>query len=166
MVRFFKKKEEQAQLTRSEVDELVKGAYNLGFEVGYHKHSEIGWVSEQYSMLEDLARESGLGKLVMQNYRDGKDYGARMREKDLNTSLSKKTSEKQNERAAGFADLPEMITRTNIGSGYKGQRIKDDKTAGLIQQPAMTDLPSSTSRTKVIDRPTQIKGFKTLTPKE
>jgi hypothetical protein len=165
MVRFFKKKEEQTQLTRSEIDELVKSAYKLGFEVGYHKHSELGWVSEQYSMLEDLARESGLGKLVMQNYRDGKEYGTRAKERDLKSDMSKRNSEKQSERTNIFPELPEVIVKQTIEAGYKSQRTADANTAGLIQQPAMTDLPSSTSRTSAIDRPSQIKGFKTLTPK-
>ena len=56
MVRFFSKKEEKTQLTDAEVAELTKNAYELGFGVGYHKHSELGWVSERYSMLEDLAK--------------------------------------------------------------------------------------------------------------
>lgn len=166
MVRFFKKKAEQAQLTRSEVDELVKSAYKLGFEVGYHKHSELGWVSEQYSMLEDLARESGLGKLVMQNYRDGKEYGTRARERDLKVDMSKRSLEKQTERASLFSDPVELSVKHTIEAGYKSQRKTDDNTAGLIQQPAITDLPTSTSRTTVIDRPSQLKGFKALIPKE
>jgi hypothetical protein len=165
MVRFFKKKEEQAQLTRSEIDELVKSSYKLGFEVGYHKHSELGWVSEQYSMLEDLARESGLGKLVMQNYRDGKEYGFKARERDLKIDNSKRSSEKRSERMNLLSDPAEYNLKHSIEAGYKSQRTADENTAGLIQQPSITDLPGSTSRTAAIDRPSQIKGFKALTPK-
>lgn len=166
MVRFFKKKEEQTQLTQTEVDELVKNAYNLGFEVGYHKHSELGWVSEQYSMLEDLAKESGLGKLVSENYRKGKDEGIKAKERDLNAGLSKKDAQKQKNRADTPHDhAPEGNIRQKIEAGYQSWRVIDDNTIAAIQQPGMTNLPSSTSRTKAIDRPSQIRGFKQLIPK-
>ncbi|WP_135389672.1 hypothetical protein [Methanolobus halotolerans] len=166
MVRFFKKKEEQTQLTGSEIDELIKSSCNLGFEVGYHKHSELGWVSEQYSMLEELAKESGLGKLVSENYKKGKEDGAKAKERDVNASLSRKDAQKQKNRSDATHDntIEEDIGRS-IEAGYQSQRSIDDNTIVAIQQPAMTDLPGSTSRTKAIDRPSQIKGFKQLIPK-
>lgn len=166
MVRFFKKKEEQTQLTTSEIDELVKSAYKLGFEVGYHKHSELGWVSEQYSMLEDLAKESGLGKLVNENYKKGKDDGIKAKERDVNAGLSRKDAEKQKNRSDTSHDLlAEKDIRQKTDVGYRSQRVIDDNTIVAIQQPGMTDLPSSTSRIKAIDRPSQIQGFKQLIPK-
>ncbi|WP_406657535.1 hypothetical protein V7O62_02985 [Methanolobus sp. ZRKC2] len=166
MVRFFKKKEEQAQLTKSEIDELSKSAYNLGFEVGYHKHSELGWVSEQYSMLEDLSKESGLGSLVNENYKKGKDDGVKAKERDVNASLSRKDAEKLRNRSDNPHEnaAAEDILKT-IEAGYQSQRMINDNTIVAIQQPGMTDLPSSTSRVKSIDRPSQIEGFKQLIPK-
>ncbi|KXS40750.1 hypothetical protein HWN40_05895 [Methanolobus zinderi] len=166
MVRFFKKKEEQTQLTKSEIDELVKNAYSLGFEVGYHKHSELGWVSEQYSMLEDLAKESGLGKLVSENYGKGKEEGIKTKERDVNAGLSRKDAEKQKSRSdSSHEQIGEQIKNPKIEAGYQSQREIDDNTIVAIQQPGVTDLPSSTSRPKAIDRPSQIKGFKQLIPK-
>ena len=166
MVRFFKKKEEQAQLTKSEVDELARNAFNLGFEVGYHKHSELGWVSEQYSMLEDLAKESGLGKLVNENYSKGKEDGVKAKERDVNAGLSKKDAGKQRNRSdTTYEHAIEENLNQDIEAGYQSWRVVDDNTISAIQHPGMTDLPSSTSRTKAINRPSQIQGFKQLIPK-
>ncbi|MBN2111330.1 MAG: hypothetical protein JW705_09660 [Methanosarcinaceae archaeon] len=166
MVRFFKKKKEQAQLTRSEEEELARSAYNLGFEVGYHKHSELGWVSEQYSMLEDLAKESGLDELVSENYRKGKEDGIKAKERDINAGLSKKDAEKQRSRSdTSYERTMEGDIGQKIEAGYQSHRVIDDNTIVSIQQPGMTDLPSSTSRPKAIDRPSQIRGFKQLIPK-
>ena len=166
MVRFFKKKEEQAQLTKSEIDELAKSAYNLGFEVGYHKHSELGWVSEQYSMLEDLAKESGLGELVSENYKNGKEAGIKAKERDVNAGLSRKDAEKLRNRSdTSHEHAMEEDIGQKIEAGYQSQRIIDDNTMVAIQQPTVTNLPSSTSRVKAIDRPSQIQGFKQLIPK-
>ncbi|WP_406661913.1 hypothetical protein V7O66_05230 [Methanolobus sp. ZRKC3] len=165
MVRFFQKKEESTQLTDFEIEEIRKSAYNLGFEVGYHKHSEIGWVSEHYSMLEDLARESGLGALVSETYKKGKGEGSRAKERDLKSGLSKKEIEKHRDRAnISNITFHDENTGSKDDSGYGGQIFAYGDKVGPIQKPSMTDMPKSTSRIKAIDRPTQIQGFKLLTP--
>jgi len=167
MVRFFTKKEEKAQLTDAEVAELSKSAYDLGFEVGYHKHSELGWVSERYSMLEDLSKEAGFDKLVKEKYTKGKEDGIKAKARDMHAGLSKKEAEKQRKESKG--DYSSLIlpgvSRKQIESGYGSSMLRDDSIAGMILQPSFMNLPESTSRTKVIDRPSQLKGFKPLYPK-
>ncbi|MDG6244254.1 MAG: hypothetical protein QCH31_07680 [Methanolobus sp.] len=168
MVRFFTKKEKKAQLTDAEVAELSKKAYDLGFEVGYHKHSELGWVSEHYSLLEDLAKEAGFDKLVKEKYTKGKLDGVKAKERDMHAGLSKKEAEKQRKDSKGDYGaliLPGMSQKP-IESGYGSSLVSDDSIAGMILQPSFMNLPESTSRTKVIDRPSQLKGFKPLSPKK
>ncbi|WP_094228509.1 hypothetical protein [Methanolobus psychrotolerans] len=166
MVRFFTKKEEKTQLTDSEVTELSKNAYDLGFEVGYHKHSELGWVSERYSMLEDLAKEAGFDKLVKEKYTKGKEEGIKSKERDMHAGLSKKESEKQrNDSKVAYDPFLFVQEERLIESGYRSSIMMDDRTVGMIQQPSLMNLPESTSRTKVIDRPSQIQGFKSLYPR-
>jgi hypothetical protein len=165
MVRFFQKKEEINQLTHAEIEEVRKSAYNLGFEVGYNKHSEIGWVSEQYSMLENLAKESGLGTLVVDTYKKGKEEGGRSKERDVKSGLSKKEAQVQQDRAniSDISSLNENAANKD-DSGYGGQIFAYNNMVGPIQKPSMINLPNSTSRPKAIDRPAQIRGFKPLTP--
>ncbi|WP_340818479.1 hypothetical protein [Methanolobus sp. WCC4] len=165
MVRFFAKKEEQTQLTDAEITELSTNVYELGYEVGYHKHSELGWVSERYSMLEDLAREAGLGELVKERYTRGKEDGLRSKERDMHSGLSKKGAEKHRDQAKGeHGAFQSRRSERQMVSGY-GFSHNDDHFAGMILRPSLMNLPDSTSRTKVIDRPSQLQGFKPLYPK-
>ncbi|SFM24592.1 hypothetical protein [Methanolobus profundi] len=166
MVRFFTKKEEKTQLTDAEVAELTKNAYDLGFEVGYHKHSELGWVSERYSMLEDLAKEAGFGTLVKEKYTKGKEEGLKAKERDMHAGLSKKEAEKERNQAKGeYGALALSGDKERlIESGY-GNFLSNEHSAGMIQRPSLMNLPDATSRIKAIDRPSQLQGFKPLFPK-
>ncbi|WP_319507901.1 hypothetical protein [uncultured Methanolobus sp.] len=166
MVRFFVKKEEKTQLTDSEIAEISKNAYDLGFEVGYHKHSELGWVSERYSMLEDLAKEAGLDKLVKEQYAKGKEGGVKAKERDMLAGLSKRESEKQRaESKAAYNAFSIHHQERLIESGYGSSLVDRDHIFSMIQGPSMMNLPGSTSRTKALDRPSQLRGFKPLYPK-
>ncbi len=166
MVRFFTKKEEKTQLTDAEVDELAQKSYDLGFEVGYHRHSELGWVSEQYSMLDGLAKEAGFNTLVKEKYTKGKEDGLKAKERDMSAGLSKKEAEKQRKDAKSSYDASLMTGINNsIESGYGSSLVSDDSMAGMILKPSLMNLPESTSRTKAIDKPSQLRGFKPLFPK-
>ncbi|WMW24868.1 hypothetical protein RE474_12405 [Methanolobus sediminis] len=166
MVRFFSKKEEKTQLTDAEVAELIKSAYDLGFEVGYHKHSELGWVSERYSMLEDLAKTAGFDTLVKERYTKGKIEGLKAKERDMHVGLSKKEAEKERQESKVVHDTSVLYSANGcMDSGYGSSLVTDKSIAGMILQPSLMNMPESTSRTKVIDRPTQLRGFKPLYPK-
>lgn len=166
MVRFFSKKEEKTQLTDAEVAELSKNSYDLGFEVGYHKHSELGWVSERYSMLEDLAKAAGFPTLVKEQYTQGKEEGLKAKERDMHAGLSKKEAEKErNESKALYDTNVSSSTKDNLSSGYGSSLVTDKHIAGMILQPSFMNIPESTSRAKALDRPSQLRGFKPLYPK-
>lgn len=166
MVRFFAKKEEKTQLTDSEIAELSKNAYDLGFEVGYHKHSELGWISERYSMLEELAKEAELADLVKEQYTKGKEDGIKSKERDINAGLSKKEAEKKrNESKLDYNAFNQDHHKRLIESGFKSSLVTDDHVFGMISQPSFMNLPESTSRTRALDRPSQLQGFKPLFPK-
>lgn len=165
MVRFFAKKEEKTQLTDAEIRELSKNAYDLGFEVGYHKHSELGWVSERYSMLEDLAKDAGFATMIKDQYTKGKEEGLKSKERDMSAGLSKKEAEKQrNQPKTEYSAFTSKGTEKLIESGF-GNNGHKDNLAGMIQRPSLMNLPESTSRTKAIDRPSQLQGFKMMNPK-
>ncbi|WP_292470935.1 hypothetical protein [Methanolobus sp.] len=165
MVRFFSKKEEKTQLTDAEITELSQNAYDLGFEVGYHKHSELGWVSERYSMLESLAKEAGFSTLVKEKYTKGKEEGLKAKERDMHAGLSKKETDKQRKQSKveygpSLSEYQEKLIESGFGSS-----LNDDHFGGMISRPSMMNLPESTSRIKAIDRPSQLQGFKPLYPK-
>ena len=55
--------------TNERVRELIKRIYALGYDVGYHHHSEIGWVSDTYNALAGQTDDAELKNLLRQYYR-------------------------------------------------------------------------------------------------
>ncbi|MHC1566718.1 MAG: ATPase domain-containing protein [Candidatus Syntropharchaeia archaeon] len=68
---FFPKKVKKSDRRK----ELLKKIYRLGFEVGYHGHFEIGWVSERYRELLEEARKHGLEREAEDYYKKGRGMG-------------------------------------------------------------------------------------------
>lgn len=168
MVSLFKKEDKgkKKTISESEKSELAKEAYKLGFEVGYHKHSKIGWVSERFSHLDNFASERGLEGFVQAYYSRGKDDGVKSKERDIHSGLSKKGIGKEKEQLefskerAVVHDKPEIA----FEPGFKTTRA-DDHNYSPTQQPTMIEIPQATSVTKSINRPTLVDGFKPLKPR-
>ncbi len=168
MVNLFKKEDKgkKKTISESERSEIAKEAYKLGFEVGYHKHSEIGWVSERFSHLDKFASERGLEEFVHVYYDRGRDDGVKSKERDIHSGLSKKGIKKEDERVElskerVVHEKPEPV----FEPGFKATRTIDDHNYSPTQQPTMTDIPQITSVTKSINRPTLVDGFKPLKPR-
>ena len=166
MVSLFKKEEKKKTISEFERSDVAKEAYKLGFEVGYHKHSEIGWVSERFSHLDTFASERGLEKFVQPYYAKGRDDGVKSKERDIHSGLSKKGIEKE-EKQVEFSkervvqEKPEIV----FEPGFKSNRTTDDHNYSPTKQPTMMDIPKITSVTKSISRPTLVDGFKPLKPR-
>ncbi|MEA1985774.1 MAG: hypothetical protein U9N13_09025 [Euryarchaeota archaeon] len=154
----FKKDRKKVVIDESKKAEIIEKAYELGFEVGYHKHSEIGWVKESYSKLDALSRDSGMGDLAYTNYKKGKEEGILSREKGLTVGSA---------QASGVSrpDTPstpyEQVTEKEIG--FKREQVYQDRIDAPVKKPELLDLPAVTSLTKAIDRPSNMDGFKLLT---
>ncbi len=166
-MRFFKKVETKRNLSDSEKAELEKRAYDLGFEVGYHKHSELGWVSERYAALESVAKEAGLLELVSDNYRRGKETGAKNRERDMKLGLSNKEKDKgRNVSEALYGISSEEKDRIHLRSGFTSFQDNNEHLFSMLQHPSITELPSLTAMSRAVERPQMINGFRLLVPKE
>lgn len=168
MVSLFKREDKgkKKTISESERSEVAKEAYKLGFEVGYHKHSKIGWVSERFSHLDNFAIERGLEEFVQAYYSRGRDDGVKSKERDIHSGLSKngigkeeKRAELSKERVA--QEKPEIA----FEPGFKPTRKINDQNYSPTQQPTMMDMPQVTSVTKSISRPTLVDGFKPLKPR-
>lgn len=165
-MRLFKREEAKRMLSDSEKSELEKRAYDLGFEVGYHKHSELGWVSERYAALESVAKEAGLLELVSENYKRGKETGTKNRERDMKLGLSKKTKEKERHSTEAFYDISSQEKdRIHLRSGFTSFQENNERLYGMLQHPNVTELPSLTEISKAVERPQMINGFRLLVPK-
>ncbi|MBN2488811.1 MAG: hypothetical protein JXA98_07265 [Methanosarcinaceae archaeon] len=170
MVKLFKKGEtkKKRELTDSEKSEFIKGVYELGFEVGYHKHSELGWVTEKYSKFEIFAREYGLEDIARSNYLKGKEEGARSKDRDVHGGLGKKQAKKDEDKTKVSTPTGIPVRKKSedeTEDGFRTHHTTDERNYSPTKQPTMIDLPQVTSLTGSIERPTQIKGFKPLQPK-
>ena len=169
MVSLFKKEDKgkKKTISESERSEVAKEAYKLGFEVGYHKHSELGWVTERFSHLDKFASERGLHEFVHTYYDRGRVDGVKSKERDIHSGLSKKGAEKEETRAEVLkveTAVHEKIEPA-FEPGFKPTRTTDEHNYSPIQQPTMMDMPEVTSVTKSIKRPTMVDGFKSLKPR-
>ncbi len=169
MVSLFKKEDKgkKKTISESEKSDLEKEAYKLGFEVGYHKHSEIGWVSERFSHLDKFAGERGLEEFVQVYYSRGRLDGVKSKERDIHSGLSKKGIEKEEERAEVSKESTAVHEKPEIAfePGFKPTHTIDEHNYSPTQQPTMIDIPEVTSVTKSINRPTLVDGFKALKPR-
>jgi len=88
---FLKKRKEKGGKNPNRVESrLIKAAYNLGYEVGYNHHSEIGWVEDELAKILEMAQERGLEDEVRSVYERAKKNGARDRGHAIVSALSKK----------------------------------------------------------------------------
>lgn len=159
---FLKKSKDKLTLAELKKAELEDKSFNLGLEVGYNKHSEIGWVKENLVKLKTLSENLGLGDVISAQYLYGKQEGAIAREKGLKIDAFQKAE--QNEGTSVTIDLiagPEK----EFDTGYR-DHASNDKLFAPIDRPKFLSTPECTSLTKAIDRPTNMDGFKPLRPRK
>ncbi|WP_342303705.1 hypothetical protein [Methanolobus sp. ZRKC5] len=168
MVKIFKKKEEKKILPEEGKVQLADASRRLGFEVGYHRHSEIGWVQEKLSQIYKFAEEYELRDFVKEQYNGGKEEGSKVKERDTKSGLSQKSSSNEVEQPSAISidRTKKDRTTSNIGSGYKSSNVVFSGSSDMIRQPGLVDLPENVERPKSIDRPSFLDGARHLTPKK
>lgn len=167
MVKIFKKKESKRDLTETQKQALKKSSYELGFEVGYHKHSEIGWVKERFNSLYEFASQCDLGNSVRENYETGRSEGSRSRERDMKAGLSKRGIDKDKSLPLSSSVLlPQSHNSSGIDNSFRKRDTSQAGSPAPLERPQLTDLPENTSLTKAVERPSMLDGFKHLSPKK
>ena len=171
MVGLFKREKESKQISEEERNHLAEVSYRLGYEVGYHRHSEIGWVQEQLNKLYGFAEEYDLKDFARENYIRGKDEGSKSKERDTKSGLYRgmsKENKVEPDASSGFTverSLNQASYSKDI-SGFSTLRTSLESSSGAIQQPTLTDLPDNVQLTKAVERPSVIEGSKHLLPKK
>ncbi|WP_135610201.1 hypothetical protein [Methanococcoides sp. AM1] len=160
----FKKNKDKPTLAEMKREEVEKKAFELGFEVGYHKHSEIGWVKENFVKLESLANSLGLGNIVSDKYVQGKGEGGLAREKGLNIG-SVTSALKKEEDLSLSEELLFKKPKEEASVGYR-EYAGNDAIFAPVDRPELLDSPSCTSLTKAVERPANLDGFKPLMPRK
>jgi hypothetical protein len=171
MVALFKKEKESKVISEADRAHLAEVSRKLGFEVGYHRHSEIGWVQEQLTRLYGFADEYDLRDFARENYLRGKDEGSKAKERDTKSGLAGSGLDSRTEGTpVAFSmdrpatNAPASFSRSD--SGYKVQRATIEASSAAIQQPTMVDLPENVKLTKAVEMPSMLEGSKHLLPKK
>ncbi|MDI3539470.1 MAG: hypothetical protein PWQ52_593 [Methanolobus sp.] len=171
MVALFKKEKESKVISQADRAHLAEVSHKLGFEVGYHRHSEIGWVQEQLSKLYGFADEYDLRDFARENYLRGKEEGARAKERDTKSGLrGSGTDGKTESRPASVSTERPAATApasfSGSDSGYTVQRTTIETSSAAIQQPTLVDLPENVRLTKAVEIPSMLEGSRQLLPKK
>lgn len=168
MVKIFKKKEEKKTLPEEGKAQLADASRSLGFEVGYHRHSEIGWVQEKLSQIYKFAEEYELRDFVKEQYNGGKEEGSKLKERDTKSGLFRESASYEVEQPSVISTdrVKKDRTSSNIYSGYKRSNVVFSGSSDMIRQPGLVDLPENVERPKSIDRPSFLDGARHLTPKK
>lgn len=167
MVKIFKRSDEKKILPDDGKVQLAEASRRLGFEVGYHRHSEIGWVQEKLTQIYRFADEYDLRDLVKEHYNSGKEEGSRAKDRDTKTGLSRASAtEKPEPSSVVSAERPKNGYSPHNGSGYKNFDIDLSGSSDMTLQPSLVDLPDNIERPKSIERPSFLNGIKHLTPKK
>ena len=130
--------------TNERVQELVKRMYALGSTVGYHHHSEIGWVSDTYNALVGQTDDDRLKNLLRQHYIKGKGDGKKRRKHDIQGGAAKKTE--TNKTSELFNETASQVSAVDT----------------LLQQPGVLNIPNTVMQTALIDLPTNLSGFRLI----
>ncbi len=130
--------------TNERMRELIKRMYALGYNVGYHHHSEIGWVSDTYNTLAGQTDDARLKNLLRQYYIKGKGDGEKRRKHDVHERAVKKTE--TNKTSELFDETASQVSAADT----------------LLQQPGVLNIPDTIMQTALIDLPTNLSGFRLI----
>ncbi|HEC57790.1 MAG TPA: hypothetical protein ENI32_07990 [Candidatus Syntrophoarchaeum butanivorans] len=141
-----RKKKGSKDLNKAE-SRLIKSAYNLGYEVGYNHHSEIGWVEDELAKILEMAQECGLEEEVRSVYERAKKNGARDRDHAIASALSRKAPHDEGE---------ERRRHTHRKPGTEEEITQDieetDEWAPDLFEISRDDVARPTNRPEAIDR--------------
>jgi len=126
--------------------ELIKKIYELGFEVGFKNHSEIGWVLREYNTLVENARKLGI-RSPESYYQDGKIKGKASRDK--NSEVKEKNT-----------GIVKNVTVSEI-------KIEPDETKefGVLhsqRKPGLNEFPDLVKQAGNTEMPELLGGFMLL----
>lgn len=126
------------------IKKLLKEAYKLGFEVGYHGHSEVaGKIGRKRFEIFKMAKKFGIQKECQAYYEKGKEEGKQRRAKDMWKGKAGDIGEKKESHAPR-----DFVT------------ILDGEYEGVTKEPEFTQEPTMTQMIKALDIPGFLQGFR------
>ena len=120
----------------------------MGFEVGYFKHNEDGWVGRKYTEICDLSNKIGLDIDIEDYYQAAKNEGIEKRRYDVVKGLS------------GKSEPTEEKEKIKIGSSQS--EIKSDKKSVSGKKPKCTEFNSPVKKPEYNSKPGVLKRVKAM----
>ena len=128
--------------------EVTKKLYELGFEVGFKSHSEIGWVLREYNDLINKASKLGI-KSPDSYYTDGKTRGKTSKDTGVD-------AHKTEQKADVFV---KKVDASGIMAGFD-DNIEEIETNTPQKKPSSIELPKFIRKGKASEIPGLLEGFK------
>ncbi len=125
--------------------ELIDKIYQLGYEVGYNNHSEIGWVLRDKSGLFKEAKELSV-ESPENYYNDGKTKGKLNRGQEIDRVTWDKTN------SPAKVSPPET----------KDRSAENKKRASFLPHNKLSELPQMVKKIRVTEVPALLKGIRYL----
>jgi hypothetical protein len=167
MVALFRKEKEIKFISAEDKDKLAEAAKNLGYDVGYHHHSEIGWVQENLSRLDEFAAQYDLKDFAREQYSLGKEEGSRSKNRDTTSALSGGLREEDEKRVLiSTARVEAHNLASKVKSGYRDVSYEFSNSSAPIQQPGLISIPESVEFPTAVKRPSILEGSKHLLPRK
>lgn len=132
-------------------DELIDIIHEFGFEVGYFKHDEEGWVGRKYQEICNIVKESSLDIDVKSHYQTAKNEGIEKRRLDVLKGLSGKPGSTKVKEKTGIE-----LSQSKIGSDNKSSSVKKNRSIYFNSPINITEQnlkPTVIKRVEVIDLP-------------
>jgi len=129
---------------------LIDKIYNLGFEVGYRNHSEIGWVLREYTRLMEEALNIGI-QLPENYYNNGKIKGKASRDRGIEESSEKGALKVSTDHVPDMKIDAESITAEPDEPNFLRKPSLSDSPP-LVERVSMVDVPKFLCKTKLLQR--------------
>jgi len=123
-----------------DAQDLIKRVYALGYEVGYHHHSKIGWVSNSYNDLINQVDDIAFRNLLRRYYNKGKEDENDHRKYDIQAHSAEKI-----EKSKGSVSFDHEISEI---------------ASTLLQQPQMLSMPKHILLMMLLNQPEILRGFR------
>ncbi len=125
--------------TGENLQDVIKRVYALGYDVGYHHHSEIGWISTAYNDLVSHVDETAQRDLLRRYYELGKKDGNERRKHDIQIRSEKKVERSTDSTLFDYGAASASTT--------------------FLQQPQVLAMPGCIMQTTLFDQPLVLRGF-------
>jgi len=134
----FKRTKGPKPISDSLMSELVSEIHKLGHDVGYHRHTEVGWVSVEYDRLIETASIYGVEETLRRHYAQGKKEGTERRKHE---------------------HLTQGMTVAAKESASTPTVKRSSPAHRMITQPEAINKPQNIDRPKMVDRPKALDGL-------